>query len=105
MKVAKWGLLAAFLLSDEDGSVTAKIQNNNRDDDDCCADMIREYLKSGDVSWQHVFESLQYANYSNLAFDMVKDLDIKGMLKIQSILFCVVYMEYCCSRNTFDFQN
>ena len=77
MRASKWAILAAFLLNDEDGSVTAKIKNNNRDVDVCCAEMIREYLKSGDVSWQHVLKSLRYANCSNLASEMEKDLDIK----------------------------
>jgi len=75
MRVPNWTTLAAFLLDDKDGSVTAKIKRSNHNDvDDCCAKMIREYLQSGDVSWKHVIKSLKDANYSNLANDLEEEL-------------------------------
>jgi len=92
MRAASWTKLAAFLLDDKDGSKTANIkEKNNHDVDDCCAEMICEYLQSGDVSWQHVLKILREADYSNLASDMEKDLDIKSMWEVMgNVLSCAM---------------
>ena len=82
MRVDQWKVLAAFLLDDQDGSTTERIEKSNHFDvTACCAALIREYLKSGDVSWQHVLKSLRVANYKNLAIKIQKELDIKSMYK------------------------
>ena len=74
-KVAEWNILAAFLLDDSDGSKTKSIAMSNQYDvASCRADMIREYLKSGNVSWQKVLEALRDAGYTNLANDIEESL-------------------------------
>ena len=66
-KITDWSILAAFLL-DDDGSKTESIAKSNQYQvPDCRAAMIREYLKSGNVSWQNVLKALRAAGYTNLA--------------------------------------
>ena len=60
--VVSWKKVAAYLLSDKDGSKVEIIARNNRHMiEDCRIDMIREYLKSGDISWEKVLEALKKA--------------------------------------------
>ena len=50
--VSEWKPLAGYLLSDEDGSKTHKIElDNGGKVSDCKLAMIRLFLRSGDVSW------------------------------------------------------
>ena len=73
-KIADWSILAAFLL-DDDGSKTESIaKSNHYQVPDCRAAMIREYLKSGNVSWQKVLEALRDAGYTNLANEVEESL-------------------------------
>ena len=76
-RVAEWKKLAAFLLNDDDGSKTHLIEKSNHYDvGDCRGAMIREYLKSGNISWETVLSCLRSAGYKNLADDIEKDLNI-----------------------------
>jgi len=76
-KVADWNKLAAFLLDDTDGSKTESIaKSNHYQVPDCCAAMIREYLRSGDVSWQKVLEALRDAEYTNPADEIEEFLQV-----------------------------
>ena len=60
--VVSWKKVAAFLLSDEDGSKVETIEKNNfYKIEDCRIAMLREYFKSGDVSWKKVLEALAKA--------------------------------------------
>ena len=60
--VVSWKKVAAYLLSDKDGSKVEIIaRNNHHKIEDCRIDMIREYLKSGDISWEKVLEALRKA--------------------------------------------
>jgi len=69
--VSDWKTLAAFLLNDVDGSKTRQIERSNHYDvGDCKEAMIREYLKSGNVSWEVVLECLRNAGYRNPANDI-----------------------------------
>ena len=63
--------MAAYLLKDDDGSKSATIERDNRFMvADCRAAMIRQYLQSGEVSWEYVLSSLKKANYINLVEDI-----------------------------------
>ena len=54
--------MAAFLLSDEDGSKVDTIaRDNHHIIEDCRISMIHQYLKSGDVSWEKVLKALKKA--------------------------------------------
>ena len=54
--------MAASLLSDKDGSKVEIIaRNNHHIIADCRIAMIREYFKSGDISWKKVLEALRKA--------------------------------------------
>ena len=67
-KVSEWKLVAAHLLNDDDGSKTKEIERTYHGDvADCKAEMIRLFMKSGDISWQSVIASLRKAGYKNLA--------------------------------------
>ena len=60
--VVSWKKVAAFLLSDEDGSKVETIaRNNHHIIEDCRISMIRQYCVSGDVSWEKVLEALRKA--------------------------------------------
>ena len=73
--VANWEDLATFLLDDADGSKVHQIQRSNHYQvEDCRRAMIREFLKSGNVTWEKVLESLERASYTNLATDIEKRL-------------------------------
>ncbi|XP_065891760.1 uncharacterized protein [Dysidea avara] len=73
-KITDWSILAAFLL-DDDGSKTESIAKSNQYQvPDCRAAMIREYLKSGNVSWQNVLKALRAAGYTNLANEIEESL-------------------------------
>ena len=64
----EWKLVAAHLLNDQDGSKTKEIEKTYHGDvADCRAEMIRLFLKGGDVSWQSVLTALRKAGYKNLA--------------------------------------
>ena len=66
--VADWKKLAAYLLDDVSGNIVPVINQTNLGDvDGCRDDMIRQFMKSGDVTWMKVIESLQKAGYTNLA--------------------------------------
>ena len=55
--------MAAFLLSDTDGSKVDTIATNNPHSiADCRIAMIREYCKNGEVSWESVLEALNKAD-------------------------------------------
>ena len=74
-RVADWKTLAAFLLNDDDGSKTHQIEKSNHYDvEDCRGAMIREYLKSGNVSWETVLSCLRSAGYKNLANEIEKEV-------------------------------
>ena len=60
-------MVAAYLLSDEDGSKVEIIARNNHRIEDCRIDMIREYLKSGNISWKKVLEALRKAGEKSTA--------------------------------------
>ena len=91
MRVPNWTTLAAFLLDDKDGHLIEKIKRSNHYNvDDCCGEMIREYLKSGNVSWKHVIEALKDASYSNLANDLEEEL---GAYFLQSCIAIVIIIE------------
>ena len=61
-----WQTLAAHLLNDQDGSKVEIIANNNHHKvQDCRAEMLREYFKSGNVSWETVLEALIKAGEIN----------------------------------------
>ena len=51
--------MAAILLSDDDGSKVETIARNNKHIiEDCRVSMIREYFKSGEVSWEKLLQAL-----------------------------------------------
>lgn len=76
-KVTDWKKLGACLLDDDDGTIIHKIEKSNRyDEGDCLCAMIREYLKSGNASWETVLSSLRSAKYINLATTIENDLRI-----------------------------
>ena len=63
--------MAAYLLKDDDGSKSAIIERENHFMvADCRAAMIRQYLQTGEVSWEFVLSSLKKANYINLVEDI-----------------------------------
>ena len=63
--------MAAFLLHDENGSITGEIEKScNRDVNECRDRVIKQYLKKGDVSWQKVITSLRNADYTNVADEL-----------------------------------
>jgi len=96
--VVEWKKVAAFLLNDEDGSIIATIESTNRKDvNECRESMIREYLKKGKVSWQHVLKSLKNANYTNLATKIHTHLGTTGTYVICKYLdYCSVYLSLKC---------
>ena len=60
--------MAAFLLSDKDGSKVEIIaRNNHHIIEDCRIAMVREYFKSGEVSWNKVLEALTKAGEKTTA--------------------------------------
>ena len=65
--VVSWKKVAAFLLSDEDGSIVEIIARNNHIIEDCRIAMVREYFKSGEVSWNKVLEALTKAGEKTTA--------------------------------------
>ena len=66
--VVSWKTVAAHLLSDKDGSKVETIEiNNSYKVADCRATMIREYMKSGNVSWKKVIEALTKAGENAIA--------------------------------------
>ena len=63
-----WKTVAAFLLSDKDGSKVETIaRNSHHNIADCRSAMIREYCKSVNVSWESVLEALNKAGEINKA--------------------------------------
>ena len=73
--VANWEDLAVSLLDDVDGSKVCQIQKSNHYHvEDCRRAMIKEFLKSGNVTWEKVLGSLERAGYTNLATDLKKHL-------------------------------
>ena len=74
-RVVKWKTLAAFLLDDPDGSTCAQIDSTHKGDVKECVDkLIKEYLNSGDVSWEHVLDSLRKSKHKNLANEIEDSL-------------------------------
>ena len=72
--VVSWQTLAAHLLSDKDGSKVEIIARNNQHKiRDCRTEMLREYFKSGTVSWEVVLEALMKAGENNIA-DKIKQI-------------------------------
>ena len=72
--MASWEKVAAHLLSDKDGSKVEIIaRSNQRNVEECRSQMIREYLKSGEVSWEVVLEALMKAGEKRTA-DKIKCL-------------------------------
>ena len=65
--VVSWKKVAAYLLSDKDGSKVEIIARNYHIVEDCKAAMIREYFKGGEVSWKRVLEALKKAGENNTA--------------------------------------
>ena len=67
--------MCVFLLDDVDGNIVPRIEATNFYNVEKCRDaMIREFIKSGDVTWEKVLESLKLAGYRNLAIDIEKQL-------------------------------
>jgi len=74
-RVPDWKKLAVFLLDDDDRCKTHVIEKSNHYDvDDCKVAMIREYLKSGNVSWEVVLDCLRNAGYKSLAAEIEEKL-------------------------------
>ncbi|XP_065915237.1 CARD- and ANK-domain containing inflammasome adapter protein-like [Dysidea avara] len=74
-KVVDWKTVATHLLKDEDGSKIKGIEMTyHHDVEDCRAEMIRLYLKSGNVSWQNILSALRKSKYSNLADDIERNI-------------------------------
>lgn len=74
-KVHYWKELAAFLLDDEDGSMTSEIEISGRYDvKDCLDRVIKKYLQLGDISWDKVISCLNQTGYKNIATQICKDL-------------------------------
>ena len=66
--------MGAFLLSDTDGSKVETIaRNNHYVIEDCRAAMIRDYCRSGEVSWESVLEALNKAGEKSTA-NKIKEL-------------------------------
>ena len=60
--VVSWKIVAAHLLSDTDGSKVDIIERSNQYNIEACRNhMIRDYLRSGQVSWKVVLEALTKA--------------------------------------------
>ena len=60
--IVHWKKVGAFLLSDNDGSKVEIIERNNHYKIEACRiAMVREYFKSGEVSWNKVLEALTKA--------------------------------------------
>ena len=60
--------MAIYLLQDDDGYKSEMIERENQFlVAECRAALIREFLKSGDVSWENVLRALKRADYVNLA--------------------------------------
>jgi len=76
-EVTDWKTLAVFLLDDDNGSKAEQIEKTYcRDVTECRLKMISEYLKSGDVSWEKVLDSLRKAKYENLASKIEERLGV-----------------------------
>ncbi|XP_065893237.1 uncharacterized protein [Dysidea avara] len=74
-RVSDWKKLCVFLLDDVDGDIVPRIEQSNFYKVEKCQDaMFREFIKSGDVTWEKVLESLKLAGYKNLAIDIEKQL-------------------------------
>lgn len=70
-----WKSLAGVLLDDLDGNKVLKIDTSYRgNDNECCREVVRQYLKYGDVSWKNFIESLRKAGYSNVAVEVEKSV-------------------------------
>ena len=83
-----WKKVAAFLLNDKDGSKCESIARSKANDvSECSAEVARELMKSGDVTWQHVLKSLRDAEYMNLADQIVEDLGLKSKI-LYSCMMC-----------------
>ena len=66
--VVSWKKVAAHLLSDTDGSKVETIARNNQNRiQDCRIEMIREYFKCGNKSWEVVLEALMKAGEKSTA--------------------------------------
>ena len=66
--VTYWKKLATFLLNDAKGTMVPQIETTYHCNVEDCRDaMINHFLKSGDVTWSKVVESLKKAGYDNLA--------------------------------------
>jgi len=66
-------VVAAKLLKDDSGTRVNDIDTNNQGKkEDCLIEVIREYMRSGDISWQVVIDSIRSAGDSNLATKLQK---------------------------------
>jgi len=62
-------------LDDKTGEKAPQIERTNFYDVASCRDaMIREFMRSGQRSWEKVLSSLESAGYPNLASDIKKTL-------------------------------
>ena len=59
--------MATYLLSDDKGTKAEIIARDHHRIEDCRAEMIREYIRSGEVSWEKVLEALQKAGEGDIA--------------------------------------
>ena len=73
--VDSWEDLSIFLLDDDFGTKADRIRSRfPHGGTDCHSAMVEEYLRSGDVSWKKVIESLKEIEYNQVAEDIKEDL-------------------------------
>ena len=66
-KVVDWERLCPFLIDDVTGQKTKKIKNNPGDIDAKHLEMLQEFLKRSNPSWEDVVDALRLGTYTNLA--------------------------------------
>ena len=73
-RVADWDKVCPYLLDDNDGQMTRKIEKNNKDIDGMRKEMLDEFLKKSNPTWRDVVNAMKAGRYNNLAEEIEKDL-------------------------------
>ena len=73
-RVADWDKVCPYLLDDNDGQMTRKIEKNNKDVDGMRKEMLDEFLKKSNATWRNVVSAMRAGRYNSLADEIEKDL-------------------------------
>ena len=96
--VADWESICPYLINDYTGQKTEAIRRNNKDVEGRRADMLREFLKGSDPTWEKVIEALRAGMYSNLAHSIEKELQgiegLQGVKELPGNMCTYVYQDF-----------